>query len=74
MQGTINETFVLSSIGVVLIFFKIVIFNMQNQFKIGNLKILLKKLVKKGIFLIGNAIIFSDLTISKLQLEYKFER
>ena len=73
MQGTINETFVLSSIGVVLNFFKIVIFKMQNQFKIGNLKILLKKLVKKGI-LIGNAIIFSDLTISKLQLEYKFER
>ena len=46
---------------------------MQNQFKIGNLKILFKKLVIKGI-LIGNAIIFSDLTISKLQLEYKFER
>ena len=48
-------------------------FRIQNQFKMGNLKILLKKFVINGI-LIGYAIIFSDLTISKLQLEYKFVR
>ena len=42
----------------------------QNKFKIGNLNILLIKLVKKGKF-IGKATILSTLTISKLQLEYK---